>query len=90
MCGNVDAALLWLRLLDKYSTKECDMTKIQSEFCIFYRKYDGVKLDIVMSVYIDDVFMSGIPETPEKIKEMIKLKFSIKESEKVKKFLGVV
>ena len=29
--GNVDAALLWLRLLDKYLIKECDMKRIQAD-----------------------------------------------------------
>ena len=42
-----------------------------------------------MSVHVDNIFMAGKPDTWEKIKEKIKLKFNIKESAKVKKFLGV-
>ena len=41
------------------------------------------------SFHVDDVFTEGSPETLKKIKEMIKLKFKIKESRKVRKFLGV-
>ena len=37
----------------------------------------------------DYVFMSGKPGTLEKIKDKIKLKFSIQYYGKVKKFLGV-
>ena len=42
-----------------------------------------------MSVHLDDVFVAGSPETLESIKELIKLKFNIQESGKVKKFIGV-
>ena len=43
----------------------------------------------MMAVCVDNVFMSGKPETLEKIKDNIKLEFSIQESGKVKKFLRV-
>ena len=65
------------------------MKRSKSNYCIFYRKYYNGRLELVMFVHIDDVFMSGRPETLEKIKEIIKLKFNIQESEKEKKFLGV-
>ena len=42
-----------------------------------------------MSFHVDDLFMTGNPETLSKIKEMIKQKFNIQESGKVKKFLGM-
>ena len=53
------------------------MTRIQADSCIFYKKYDYGKLDLVMSIHVDDVFLSGITETSENIKETIKLKFNI-------------
>ena len=40
-----------------------------------------------MSVHVDDVFMVGKPEKLKNIKEIIKEKFNISESGKVKKFL---
>ena len=42
-----------------------------------------------MSVHVYDVFMSGKPETLEKIKEKINLNFNIQDYRKVKKFLRV-
>ena len=65
------------------------MTRIQADSCIFYKKDYCGKLETVMSVHVDDVIMSVMPETLENIKYMIKLKFNIKESVKVKNFLGV-
>ena len=42
-----------------------------------YKKYDGEKLELVMSVHVDDIFMAGRPETLENFKENRKLKFNI-------------
>ena len=89
MYGNVDAALLWLIILDKYLIKECNMTRIQAEYLILYNKDDGGKLDVVMSINVDCILMTGRLETLENIKEMIKLKFNIEYYWKVKRFLGV-
>ena len=77
MYGNMDAALFWLKLLFKYWIKEFDMKRIQSDSWIFYKKYYEGKLDLLMFVRLDDVFMAGKPEPFEKIKDMIKLKFNI-------------
>ena len=63
--------------------------KNQGMFLNSYKKYDGEKLELVMSVHVDDIFMVGRPETLENFKEIIKLKFNIQESGKVKKFIGV-
>ena len=63
--------------------------KNQGMFLNSYKKYDGEKLELVMSVHVDDIFMVGRPETLENCKEIIKLKFNIQESGKVKKFIGV-
>ena len=42
-----------------------------------------------MLVHVDNVFMAEKPGTLKKINKMIKLKFNIQESGKVKKYLGV-
>ena len=43
----------------------------------------------MISVHVDDVFMDGKPEILKNIKENIKEKFNISESEKGGMFLGV-
>ena len=55
----------------------------------FFRKYEKGKLELVMSVHANDVFMVCNPETLKVIKEKIKEKFNISESGNVKKILGV-
>ena len=89
MYGNMNADLLWLRILAKYLNNECNITGIKVDYSIFYKKYDSGKLELVMSVHIDDVFMAVKPETPENFKEMIDMKFNIKEQSKDYKFIGV-
>ena len=39
MYGNVDAALLWIRLLAKYLVKECNLKKRKADSCIFFGEY---------------------------------------------------
>ena len=52
-------------------------------------KGDNDKLELVMSVHINDAFMVGRPYTLRKIKEMIKLKFNIQESRNLAIFIGL-
>ena len=87
MYGNVDAELLWIRLLGKYLVNECNLKRSKADSCIFFRKYEKGKLELVISVHVDDVFMAGKPEALKVIKEKIKKKFNISESGNVKKFL---
>ena len=61
MYGNVDAALLWLKLLTEYLVKECNIKNIKADSCILFSKYMKRKLELVMSVHLDDVCMSGKP-----------------------------
>ena len=35
------------------------MTKIQADLCIFYKKDDRGKLELVISIHVDDVFVVG-------------------------------
>ena len=48
MYGNVDAYLLWLRLLAKYLINICNLKISRAESSIFHKKYDNGKLDLVM------------------------------------------
>ena len=89
MYGNVDAAILWLRLISKYLMNVCNKTRSNTDYCIFYKKYDNGQLELVMYVLVDNSFMPGRPEILEYVKGMINLKFNIQEYGKVKKFLSV-
>ena len=64
------------------------MKRIQTDYCILYGKYDIGKVELVISIHVDGVFMAGMTDKLENIKEMIKLKFNIQESVKVRNFLG--
>ena len=77
MYGNVDAALLWLRLIAKYLVNECNMVRSKACYCIFCRKDEDGKFELGMSVHVNNVFMAGNSETLEKIKELIKLNFNM-------------
>ena len=89
MYGNVNAYILWLILVSKYLNNEYNLKIIKAYSCIFYKKYDYGKLELMISFHVDGVFMVGKQDKLEKIKEMIKMKFNIQESQKVKKFLRV-
>ena len=89
MYAKVDVAILLLYLLSKYLIKICFLTKIHSELCILYKKHNRRKLELMMSIYIDEMFMAGKLENLEKRKELLKLKFNIQESGNVNFFLGV-
>ena len=89
MYRNLDAALLWLRLLAKYLIKDCDMKISQSDLCILFNKYHQAKLELIMSVHVYDIFMTGRKDNFKKLKDLIKLKFNIQQYGKVKKFLEV-
>ena len=87
--GKVDSALLWLRMMEQYLVNECNVKRSKADSCIFFRKYEKRKLELVMPVHVNNVFMAGKPETLKGIKEKIKEKFNISDSGEVKTFLGV-
>ena len=89
MYGNIESELLWLRLLAKYLVNECNLNRSKADSCIFFRKDEKGKLELLMSAHMDDVFVAGKAETLKVITEKIKEKFNISESVKVKNFLGV-
>ena len=61
MHGNVDAALLWIRLLETYVVIECNINRIKSCSCIFFHKDGKGDLELVISVHVDYAFMAGKP-----------------------------
>ena len=46
-------------------------------------------MELVILVYVDNVFMTGNPETLNNIKENIREEFNISDSMKARKFIGV-
>ena len=89
MYRNLGAALLWLIPLAKYVIDEYNLKRSKADSCIFYKKDDNGKLELMISVHVERHFMARNLETLDKIIEMINLKFNIQEYVKVKKFLGV-
>ena len=68
MYGNFDVALLWLRLLAKYLVNKCNLERSKVYLCILFMKDEKGKLELVMSVHVDNLFMAGNPETIKVIK----------------------
>ena len=59
MYENVDSELLWLKLLANYLVNECNLKRIKADSFILFRKYEKEKLELVMSVHVDGVFVAG-------------------------------
>ena len=68
MYGNVDSSLLWLRLLVRYLVKEFNLKSSKADSYIFFWKDENGKLELVISVHVDDLFMAGKPDTLKVIK----------------------
>ena len=72
MYGNVDASLFLLSLFSKYLVRKCNLKSIKAGSYILLSKYDKDKLELMMLVYVEDLFMDDTPETLKNIKENIK------------------
>ena len=90
MYKNIDAALLRIRLMAKYLVNKCNLKRSTVDSCILFGKYEKGKLELVMSVHVDNVFIYGNPRKLKNIKEKIKEKFNISESRKSRSFLEFI
>ena len=63
MCGNVEVALLWIILLYKYLVNECNLKKSNADLWIIFQEYEKGKMELVMSVHVDEFLMAGKSET---------------------------
>ena len=77
MYGNVDAEILWLRLLAKNLVNECNLRSSKADSYILFGKYEKGKSDIVMSVHVDDVLVAVKTEILKYITENTKDKLNI-------------
>ena len=68
MYGNVDAAILWLIILAKYLVRDCNPKGSKEGSYVFFRKYDKGNLELMISVHVENVFMTGKTETLKNIK----------------------
>ena len=78
MYEDVGKALLRLILLDKYLIEKFTLKRSKYKYFIFLKKYDDRKLELVMSVHVEYVFMVGKPEKLDKIKDIIRQEFNMK------------
>ena len=65
------------------------MTRIKADSCIFFKKSDNGKLERIISVHVDNLCMTGKPETLKNIKRNGKSEFQYSIVREVKKFLGI-
>ena len=85
--GQADAGLCWYKTLDGFLTKDCGMTRDETEPCIYDRRV-GLNGDehVNMDLYVDDGKIYSDP-TPagraekERIKAMLSKRFDIKFQE---------
>ena len=68
MYGNVDSALLWIRLLDKYLVNKCNLKGEMQNPVFYLGNVEKGELELVMSVHVENAFMAGTPETLNNIK----------------------
>ena len=68
MYGNFNAALLWIRLLAKYLVNECNLKRSKADLCIFFCADEIGKLELMMFVHMDGVFIDRNMETLKVIK----------------------
>ena len=66
MHGDVDAEILWLRLIAKYLVNECNLKRSNANSCILFKKDDKGKLELMMSAHVDDVFVDVNTKTLKK------------------------
>jgi Reverse transcriptase (RNA-dependent DNA polymerase) len=67
----------------------CGMTKSQVDPCVFYTMDKNGKLEIVMAIHVDDCAICGKLEAVNRLKEIIKTRFSIKDEGRMSKHLRV-
>ena len=56
-------------MLAKYSISNCNLKRIKANFYIFCNKDEKQKLELMMSVHVDDAFVAEKEETLKNIKE---------------------
>ena len=87
MYDNIDTSLLWIRPLDKYLVNECNLKRSKVDSFIFFGKGEKGKLEFVMSVHVENVFMADKTKTLQNIKEKSRRGSIYQSSEKSRIFL---
>ena len=66
------------------------MTRLKSDPCVFVKRAPNKELILLLTVFIDDVLVSGFPLEIERLKAYVKTKVDIKDLGPITKHLGVV
>ena len=92
MYGNVDAAIKFFKELVKHITDKKDMNMKQSlaDPCVFYRLDETEKLDLLVTVTVDDCAITGLEEHIEWFMDNVEKRFKITRGGILSKHLGVI
>ncbi len=88
MYGNVDAALLFFKTF-KGILKELGLTQSLADPCVFYKKDDSGKINLVIATHVDDSAVSGRKTVVEKFLDDFEKHLKIERLGKLKKHLGI-
>ena len=91
MCGNVDAAMKFFKLLSEHLTQEnvMNVTQSKTDPCVFYKLNDDNKLILILSVAVDDCAISGNKNDIEWFMDEVSKRFNITRDGIISKHLGI-
>ena len=91
MYGCVDAALLYFVRFAEYATSPTGLNLVQSKVdpCVFYRRGDDDKPQLIVICHVDDCLLLGKPADIKEVKENLRKEFGTVEDGKLRKLLGV-
>ena len=86
MYGNVDAALSWQKtFINLCTNKEIKCVQTNIDPCMLYKKDEKRKLRLIISVYVDDVLISGREIDIREFKETCKKTYKITDLGQLKR-----
>ena len=89
MYGNVDAAVKFFKLLSRWMVDNMKMKQSLADPCVFYKLDANDKLELLVSVTVDDCAVTGLPKNIEWFMKGLEGRFKITRGDILKKHLGV-
>ncbi|GKY94003.1 hypothetical protein MPSEU_000367100 [Mayamaea pseudoterrestris] len=86
--GQVDASALWLKHFAKI-LHAAGMTRMKSDPCMFFKRSPDGTLLLLVTIYVDDAAVSGVPREVEELKRKVKEYVDIKDLGPIRKHLGI-
>ena len=74
-------------MLTEFLEKECGMTRGKSETSLYYKHVKGKY--IILMTEVDDLIFTGDKQQIEAFERLLKLRWSIKQCERLSSFLGI-